>query len=261
MTDYEDFAPVYDLDYGYRKEDIDFYAALAREQGAPVLELACGTGRLALALAREGFEVWGLDNSPAMLHIFAEKLKREAKALQKRVRLTLADMREFAFARRFPLVILAFRTFQHLETKDDQLRALRSARRHLAPSGVFVVSAYTIPMKELAYPDPMQIDMKRNNPSTGNEVIRRHRTERDCTRQLDRVTFIYEERLPDGTVERHVRKATMRFVFRSELELLLELAGLRALNVFGDYRGSRFSEGSRELIAVCERAENEVRRH
>ena len=61
--------------------------------------------------------------------------------------------------------------------------------------------------------------------------------------------------------ERSHLTATMRFGFRSELELLLELAGLRALNVFGDYRGSRFSEGSRELIAVCERAENEPRRH
>ena len=254
MTDYEDFAPVYDPDYGHRKEDIGFHVALAREQGAPVLELACGTGRLSLALAREGFEVRGLDNSPGMLRIFAGKLKAEPKALQRRMRLVLADMREYAFARRFPLIILAFRTFQHLETKEDQLRALRCARRHLAPGGLFVVSAYTIPMKELAYPDPVQIDMKRRNPSTGNEVIRRHRTERDYARQLDEVTFIYEEKLPDGAVERRTRKATMRFVFRSELELLLELAGLRALDMFGDYRGSRHTEGSHELIAVCQRA-------
>ena len=254
MTDYEDFAPVYDLDYGHRKEDIDFFVRLAREQGSPVLELACGTGRLALPLAREGFEVWGLDNSPGMLRIFAEKLKSEPTAPKGRVRLILADMREFAFARSFPLIILAFRTFQHLLSKDDQLRALRCARRHMSPSGVFVVSAYTVPMKDLAYPDPMQINLKRKNPATGNVVVRRHRVDRDYENQLDRVVFVYEEKLPDGTVDRQIRKAAMRFVFRREIELLLELAGLRATEIFGDYSGMRFTEGCRELIAVCERA-------
>ena len=254
MTDYQDFASVYDLDYGRRDEDVAFYASLAREQGSPVLELACGTGRLALSLARDGFAVWGLDNSSAMLRVFVEKLRSEPKALQRRVRLVLADMRGFAFARGFPLIVLAFRTFQHLETKEDQLRALRSARRHLSPGGVFVVSAYTVPMKDLAYPDRMQIDLKRTNPRTGNVVVRRHRVERDYRSQLDRVTFIYEERLPDGSVERTVKKAAMRFVFRSELTLLLELAGLRPLEMFGDYSGTPFAEGCRELIAVCERA-------
>ncbi len=253
-TDYEDFAGVYDLDYGHRKEDLDFFAALAREQGSPVLELACGTGRVAFHLAREGASVWGLDNSAAMLRIFAEKLKGEPKGLQRRVRLVLADMREFAFGRSFPFIALAFRSFQHLEGKKDQLRALRCARRHLARDGVFVLSAYTIPVKELAYPDPMQINLKRKNPATGNDVVRRHRVGRDYDRQMDHVTFIYEERLPDGSVERKIRKAAMRFVFRSELELLLELAGLRVVDTFGDYSGTPYREGCRELIAVCERA-------
>lgn len=259
-TDYQDFASVYDLDYGHREDDFGFYTSLAREQGSPVLELACGTGRLALSLAREGIELWGLDNSSGMLRVFAEKLKGEPKGLQRRVRLVLADMRQFAFGRSFPLIVLAFRTFQHLETKEDQLRALRSARRHLSRGGVFVVSAYTVPMKDLAYPDRMQMDLKRRNPRTGNVVVRRHRIERDYRSQLDRVTFIYEEELADGTVERKIRKATMRFVFRSEMELLLELAGLRALEIFGDYSGTRFSEGCRELVAVCERVKGQPRR-
>ncbi len=91
----KDFTRFYDWSYGDREEDIPFYVSLARECGSPVLEVACGTGRVLIPLAREGFEVVGLDFSEHMLAIAREKLEKESPEVRSRVSLVQADMREF----------------------------------------------------------------------------------------------------------------------------------------------------------------------
>src|SRR5580765_803820 len=87
-----------------------FYRDLARKTGGPILELACGTGRLTIPLARDGYEIVGLDASPAMLRV------TQAKADAEDVEITLAygDMRSFDLGRRFPLVILCCNSLAHL---------------------------------------------------------------------------------------------------------------------------------------------------
>jgi len=90
-----DFTRFYDWSYSERKEDIPFYVRLARECGSPVLEVACGTARVLIPLAREGFEVVGIDFSEHMLAIAREKLEKESPEVRRRVSLVQADMREF----------------------------------------------------------------------------------------------------------------------------------------------------------------------
>jgi SAM-dependent methyltransferase len=110
--------------------DVDFYVALAREGESPVLELGCGTGRVAIPIARAGVEIVGLDSSSAML----AKARQRSAGLTN-VRWVEGDMRDFDLPERFGLVIIPYRAFQHLITVDEQKSCLACIRRHLRDDG------------------------------------------------------------------------------------------------------------------------------
>ena len=143
VVDYTHVAPHYDATpaYGVRP-DIAFYVAAAEEFGGPVLELGCGTGRVLLPTARAGLSIVGLDRSAAMLDICRGKLAGEAEAVRQRATLLAGDMRSFDLGRRFALVTIPFRPFQHLLTVADQLACLDCIRQHLAPGGTLVFDVF-----------------------------------------------------------------------------------------------------------------------
>src|ERR687898_2949564 len=113
---------------------VDFYAALAREAGGPVLEIACGTGRVAIPIARQGFAVTGLDVVPAML--VRARFKAEAAGLA--VRWVEGDARTFDLgSERFRLIFLTGNAFQAFLTNSDQEALLGRVRAHLHDEGLF----------------------------------------------------------------------------------------------------------------------------
>ena len=125
----DELAEIYDAVYADR-DDAGFWTALAPAEGG-TLELACGTGRVLLPLARAGHEVVGLDLSPAMLARCRTRLAAEPAAVRERVRLVQADMTAFDVGRRFALVTSPFRGFQHLTAVTDQLACLGRCHAHL----------------------------------------------------------------------------------------------------------------------------------
>lgn len=112
---------------------VAWYRAHARESGGPVLELACGTGRLVAALAADGYEVVGLDRSAAMLD-------QASAGVGTRARFVRGDMRAFALDRRFGLVLVADNSLRELETEEDILACLACVRRHLRADGRLLVT-------------------------------------------------------------------------------------------------------------------------
>lgn len=124
------------------QDDLPFYLERARLAGGDILELACGTGRVGIPLARAGFRVTGVDLSSDMLARFREKLQREDEATASRVELREADMADFDLGRTFPLVIIPFRSFQLLTEEDQAIRCLRNVRRHLRKDGTFIVNVF-----------------------------------------------------------------------------------------------------------------------
>jgi ubiquinone/menaquinone biosynthesis C-methylase UbiE len=122
VKEYAPIADLYDYVAPYRaRPGIDFYVEAAKSAGGPVLEVGCGTGRVLLPTARAGVEIVGLDLSPDMLGMCRQRLENEPEAVQSRVQLVQADMREFNLFRTFRLATIPFRPFQHLITVDDQL--------------------------------------------------------------------------------------------------------------------------------------------
>ncbi len=124
--------------------DTRFYLGLARQASTrrhAVLELACGTGRITLPIARDGIEIVGLDNAPAMLDI----ARRKASAEDLHVTWVEADMRDFDLGHRFGLVIIPYRSFLHLLTDDDQADCLAAVFRHLEPGGRLALNFFAPP--------------------------------------------------------------------------------------------------------------------
>ena len=141
MTLYDRIAAFYDPWSRSVTEDVGFYVDEALASGGPVVELAVGTGRIAVPIARAGIDVIGVDSSPAML-LVARAAADEA-GVSSRVDLRLGDLREPPVTERVPLVICPFRSLLHMETEDEKLRALRAARALLEPEGRFVFDVFS----------------------------------------------------------------------------------------------------------------------
>jgi SAM-dependent methyltransferase len=141
MTLYDRIAAIYDPWSRSVTEDVEFYVEQALAAGGPVVELAVGTGRIAIPVAAAGIDVIGVDSSPAMLEL--ARAAAEEAGVSDRVDLRLGDLREPPVPERVPLVICPFRSLLHMETEDEKLRALRAARALLEPGGSFVFDVFT----------------------------------------------------------------------------------------------------------------------
>jgi len=132
-------APLYDYEYRHRRADLNFYRQLARNRmefaAGPILDLACGSGRLLLPLVRDGHQVIGIDRAPEMLAAAARRIRRLSASRRARCTLVRADLRAFATLGPATLAICAFHSVQHLHTDEDFLRFLACARTSLRQGG------------------------------------------------------------------------------------------------------------------------------
>ena len=140
MTLYDEIAGIYDPWSRSVTEDVDFYVEQALAAGGPVVELAVGTGRIAIPVARVGIRVIGVDSSPAMLAV--ARAAAEEAGVAEQLDLRVGDLREPPVAERVPLVVCPFRSLLHMETEAEKLRALRAARGLLDQDGRFVFDVF-----------------------------------------------------------------------------------------------------------------------
>jgi SAM-dependent methyltransferase len=148
---YDSIARIYDPWSVSVTEDVGFYVEEARASGGPVVELAVGTGRIAVPIAAAGIRVIGVDQSPGMLAVAAEYARTEG--VEALLDLRLGDLRSPPVPERVPLAICPFRSLLHLETEEEKLRALRAARELLAPGGRFVFDVFAPSPEDIAETD------------------------------------------------------------------------------------------------------------
>jgi len=234
--------------------DVAFYLDCARRFGGPVLELATGTGRVLIPLAKAGYEVVGLDAAPAMLGVARAKLGGEPH-LAAHVALVEGDMRDFSLGRRFPLALIPARAFQHVVEPEDQRRALQCVRRHLELGGLLVVDLFDPNFELLALPAERMPVQERRHPVSGNlirrTVVKRHN---DPCRQVVRETLRLEEIDGDGRmVATEDASWALRWSLRQEMAYLFELCGFDVVAQFSDFIGSPPAYGREQLWIVSAR--------
>ena len=137
---YDDIAPIYDPWSRSVVEDVDFYVEEALVSGGPVVELAVGTGRIAIPIAKAGVRVIGVDESPAMIE--GARAYAERENVSPLVDLRLGDLRDPPVDERVPLATVPFRSLLHMPDERQKLRALTAAASVLEPGGRFVFDVF-----------------------------------------------------------------------------------------------------------------------
>jgi SAM-dependent methyltransferase len=140
MSGYDAIAELYDPWSRSVTEDVDFYVGLASDAGGPVVELGVGTGRIAIPTAEAGIAVIGVDSSAGMLDVCRARAARAGVASL--LDLRLGDLRAPPVDERVRLVTCPFRSYLHLSSDDDRLRALAAARELLVPGGQLVFDVF-----------------------------------------------------------------------------------------------------------------------
>src|SRR3984893_7356993 len=137
LNDYDRIAPFYDVEHARFNEDVDLYMNFAELRGGPLLELACGSGRVLLPLAHAGYEITGVDTSAAMLDLARVALEREDVG----ARCTLAqqDMCALHLGKKFHMAFIALGSFGHIIPRKAQQQALAAIRAHLTARGTFIL--------------------------------------------------------------------------------------------------------------------------
>jgi SAM-dependent methyltransferase len=248
---------LYDHVPAYARRDLAFYIDVARGAGGPVLELGCGTGRVLLPTARQGVEITGLDRSAAMLSRLREKLGAEPSDVRGRVTVVEADMRELGeldLGRKFKLVTIPFRGFQHQIGVDDQLAVLRGARTHLAPGGRLAFDVFNPHFKLMVTRTTEEHEDSPRTALPGGRWFRRNARvpSVDFLTQVSQVELIWYVTDQSGREQRHVQAFPMRWFMRTEVEHLLARAGFRIAEIYGDVDRSPLVPDSPEMIFVAE---------
>lgn len=254
MSQYDIYARFYDLDFGEADADLPMLQQFAARCGSPILELGCGTGRVLLPLVRQGYQVTGVDVSPAMLDLAHRKL--DAENLTGRATLLQQDMRELDVDGPFNLAFTVINTFMHLTTTDDQLVALDRIYQHLNPGGLLVIDLFNPDLGRLLdLRGQLTLEKVMTDPDTGHCLMRFHADKVDLGQQTIHITFIVDEIDPEGRVQRTLFPFSVRYLFRYELELLLRHAGFEVEAIYGSYDLEEFASDSERMIAVARRPE------
>ncbi|MFN2132795.1 MAG: methyltransferase domain-containing protein [Anaerolineae bacterium] len=249
----------YDLVFGISGEaEVAWYLDKARAFGGPVLDLACGTGRLALILAREGFQVTAVDRSAGMLRLFQRKLAAEPAEVRQRVRIRKQRMVDFTLPGKFS-TILCCDAFFHNLTVQEEMDCLSRVAAHLAPGGRFVFNlpnptcAFILKSVEAGGRDLEERGWYRLGDGSGILLVE----QAQAGNALDQaVTTTFRITRYDATgqpVERGRASWTTRYLFPYEAIHLLYRCGFEVETLEGDYRGGPVAEGG-QLIFVVHKA-------
>jgi SAM-dependent methyltransferase len=216
------------FDYG-----IDFYVGLARAAKGPVLDIACGTGRVLLPVLQAGVGADGLDLFQPML----DTARRKAAALGFSPTLQRGDMADFQMPRRYALAMIPFNAFCHMLTTEDQLRCLTCIRRHLLPGGMLAFDGFFPGLAWIgAAQDRRELETEIKHPRTG-QTLRAYDTRSfDRVLQVQRSRYEIEQDEPDGTMRIiHRSDFRVRWTYKTEMELLLRAAGFARYEICGGF--------------------------
>jgi SAM-dependent methyltransferase len=227
------------------QDDLKFYLAEARKARGPVLELACGTGRLTIPLRKKGVGITGLDLAAPML----AEARAKAAAAGAEIAFLRGDARKFRLKKKFTLIFMAFNSLQHLGKAEDLRGLFVSVAANLAPGGRFIFDIFN--------PDPMYLirDTEEllpvayyDDPAGGGKVLVNESYSYDKAAQVSRLTWHYRSEKTGKTLKKSLN---LRCFFPQELLALVQFNGFRVLSRYGDFLRKPFAGESRKQVVIC----------
>jgi SAM-dependent methyltransferase len=228
MTGYDQAAQFYDL--FANNDDLAFHFLFAKQQDGPILDLASGTARVTIPLAEKGFTVFGLESSQGMLKIANNKISKLAENIQQRIKLQQGDMVNFTFDMKFDLIIIP-NSFGHCLTTNRQRKCLEAVKNHLTDKGIFILDLFpggTL-QKEGSFTNEKPLDETK-------KVIRKGSYTTDFIKQIAEYNLEYLLIEENKTIKHFTEYSKVAVIFNREINLLLEIVGLKIVNEFCDWQ-------------------------
>lgn len=234
--------------------DVAFYIEYAKKCGGEVLELACGTGRVLIPLAKEGIKITGLDASKEMLNVAKKKIDALDEGTRRNIIIVQEDMSGFDLHKKFALIFCTFRSFQHVVTIEERGKCLECVNRHLTENGTFILHLF-VPFHHLLAQERRSMYLGKFY-DRGNDVYVTRRSEvmYNLSQQTLHEDRFYEWTDKQGNFHRHVWSFDFAYLFRYEVELMLEKYGFEIQEVFGNFDKSPYDYYSGEQIFVVKKA-------
>ncbi|UJF16312.1 methyltransferase domain-containing protein [Jeotgalibaca sp. MA1X17-3] len=237
---FDEIASVYDEDiYPLNEKEfvnptVEVLAGLA--SGTDILELAAGTGRITIPLAKRGFQVSAVDISPAMIQILEEKHSEE------NIKTFIGDMKNIQLDQTFDLIYLVFNGITYLKDLNEQVDCFKNAARHLKPGGLFLIETFL--------PKLDKIIMDQTAPYALEEEYIGF----DKYDLINQTLTSYQFDLSGERINKFQTKH--RYVWPSEMELMGNLAGLKLIKKWGNWEKDELSSEHDECILVWQKPEN-----
>ena len=242
----------------YDQEDpsdtgVVFYSALAREAGGSVLEIACGTGRVSIPIARLGFAVTGVDIVPGMIE------RARSKSVGLSARWIEGDARTFDLGEQFRLIFLTGNAFQAFLTNADQAALLQRVRTHLHTEGLFAFETRNPLLPNSRMPEGRfaTLDSHEEEEAGPSFIdVDGHEVRVSRTQVYDHVAQILHwttyKRWHEGEQQHtKITRIALRYTFPQELAALLHYNGFKIIRQYGDWNLEPLSATSPSMIVVC----------
>ena len=210
------------------------------------MELACGTGRLANSLVRDGADYTGLELSPD----FAELAKNKLDAYRNTPSIITGDMRNFQLNKTFDLIFIGFNSFLHLLTDEDAISFFSSVKNHMHKNSRFLIDIY-IPNPLFLYrPEGVRFLVLEYTDSVLEKFVTVEESNLyDIDTEINELTWHF---INDKKAEIAVEKFSVRMYFPSKMNQLLIDNGFQILHQWGDYYRTPLGEGSNlQIYDVC----------
>ena len=223
--------------------DLQFYKKwLPQNKNAKILELCCGTGRLTIPIAKDGYHISGVDYTPSMLK--QAKIKAFEAGLE--INFIEADIRTLNLQEKFDLIFIPFNSIHHLYKNEDLFKALNRVKNHLKDGGLFLLDCFNPNIQYIVEGEKEQQEIAAYTTDDGREVLIKQTMRYENATQINRIEWHY---YINGEFH-SIQNLDMRLFFPQELDSYLEWAGFKIIHKFGGFEEETFGDNSEKQIYV-----------
>lgn len=226
-------------------DDLLFYKRwLPKAKGASILELCCGTGRLTIPIAKDGYDISGVDYTPSML----EQAKAKASEAGLEIEFVEADIRALDLRKKYDFIFIPFNSIHHLYRNEDLFKAFQVVKKHLKPGGLFLLDCFNPNIQYIVEGEKEQQQIAAYTTDDGRDVLIKQTMRYENKTQINRIEWHY---FINGRFD-SVQNLDMRLFFPQELDAYLEWNGFKMIHKFGSFEEEAFNDHSGKQIFVCQ---------
>ena len=224
-------------------DDWEFYKKwLPQDKEARILELCCGTGRLTIPIAKEGYNITGVDYTASMLNQAIAKANEEQLSID----FVQGDIRALDLGKKFDFIFIPFNSIHHLYKNEDLFKVLKIVKKHLQENGVFLLDCFNPNIRYIVHGEKKKETITEYTTDDGRKVMIKQMMHYENATQINRIKWHYYI----NDMFHSIQDLDMRMYFPQELDFYLECSGFNIIHKFGSFDEDDFCNDSEKQIYV-----------